>query len=335
MIESFGFSRKHVDKSSKDGAGVKLEKKKSKEGDFWRTFRLSFAKHITRPLFSRNAKLEYARPLSILGGQKSEIEINEQASKKLSPGQGGPTREEIYASALELAKDLGWREKAPEKQEEDTVVEQETQGSDEGIPVFITKRLRRDLNKLGVPDEEIDKLKPSEAWELLQAKTSEQEIKESWVKNIYSTEQIKEDFSLIQKMWDEAYARMGGVNEDERTSRVLSMTARTFDDPKPLEDYLQKEAHGLNPEEKFFIEMSIEVKKFRARAKELLAGEETHFDDISNEDFERFVDTNEVSEAILERIAEKIRSHKQISEKEISIYATKAKEIEMIIKGGE
>ena len=82
--------------------------------------------------------------------------------------------------------------------------------------------------------------------------------------------------------------------------------------------------------------MSIQIKKFRAKAKELLVDEEAKLPDaISKEDFQRFIDTNEVSENVLQKIAQKIIEGKQISKEEIAIYSEKAKEVEKIIKTEE
>lgn len=46
-------------------------------------------------------------------------------------------------------------------------------------------------------------------------------------------------------MWEEAYERMDSVNENKRTSEMFEITGKNFDDPKPLEDYLQSESHNL------------------------------------------------------------------------------------------
>lgn len=325
-----------------------LEVKEKRENSWLYKFKLGFAKYITKPIFDGYGKLEYAKPLSILQNHKSEIATNREASKMLSPEQRGPTNEEIYASALALAKKLGWKEQKPIKDDDAAetaeIIDSKPAEAEENkipyspetsIPLFITKRLRQDLKSFDVTDEEIDKLKPAEAWDLLQQKILSKEIKEPKEEKIYTTEQVGEDFSMLQKMWEEAYERMDSVNEDKRTSEILDITAKTFDDPKPLEDYLQLEQQNLKPEEKFFIEISIQIKKFRVKAKELLVDESLSQDVISKENFQKFVDTNEVSENVLQNIARKIMDGKQISKEEIAIYSEKAKEIERIIKAEE
>jgi hypothetical protein len=142
--------------------------------------------------------------------------------------------------------------------------------NEEGIPVFITNRLRRDLNSFGISDDEIDQMKPSDAWNILQQKTLERDILNIGKEKKYKTEELSEDFSILQKMWNEAYDKMDGVNDHKRTIEILDLTAKSVDDPGVLEKYLKDNGLNLKPEERFFIEMSIQVKKFRARAKDLL-----------------------------------------------------------------
>lgn len=344
MIESIFNVSPQPKKEEEMNEDTKLEKKESQENSWLYKFKLGFAKYITKPIFEGYGKLEYAKPLSILQNHKTEIARNREASKILSPEQVGPTKEEIYASALALAKKLGWKEKAPIKNEGEIEgkIDSKSAETEENkipysfetsIPLFITKKLRQDLKSFDVTDEEIDKLKPAEAWNLLQQKALSREIKEPKEEKIYTTKQVSEDFSMLQKMWEEAYDRMDSVNTDKRTSEILDITAKTFDDPKPLEDYLLSETQNLKPEEKFFIEMSIQIKRFRAKAKELLVDEEIQSQDvISKEDFRKFVNTSEVSENVLKNIAKKIIEGKQISKEEIAIYSEKAKEIERIIK---
>ncbi len=59
------------------------------------------------------------------------------------------------------------------------------QNIETGIPFMITKKLRLDLINLGMKDEEIDKLTPEEAWELLKERANNQETKTE------STEKLK------------------------------------------------------------------------------------------------------------------------------------------------
>lgn len=264
-------------------------KQEMEKDPFSYAFRTSFAKYINKPILKKSAKLEYARPLSILQDQEIKTFSKDDSNKMLSPDQGGPTKEQIYNSALNLAKQLGWQEKPFEKdlEREDSAIDTETkkqtsaqQGGEDlhnifsaneaGIPVFITNRLRRDLNSFGISDDEIDQMKPFDAWNILQQKTLERDILNIGKEKKYKTEELSEDFSILQKMWNEAYDKMDDVNEHGRTIEILDLTAKSFDDPESLEKYLKDNGLNLKPEERFFIEMSIQVKKFRARAKELL-----------------------------------------------------------------
>lgn len=272
---------------SKDSnTATEKQKAESKEEAFWYDLRLSFAKYLTKSLLEYTEELEYAKPLSILEKQKIEIATNKEDSKMISQKQGGPTKEEIYASALALAKALGAREKAPME------------------------------NTQKVSEEEIANIS-----------------KEKKEKKTYTNEELGNEFSKIQNTWEEAYEKMENVNGDKRTSEILDLTAKAMDDWALLETYMQKESENLKPEEKFFIEISIQLKKYRTKGIDLLIDDKIENENtISYEDFKKFVDTGVVSEDVLKKLAQKIMEGKQISKQEISIYSEKSKEIENIIK---
>ncbi len=260
-----------------------VRQNEAKKNSFWYNLRLSFAKSIVKSLLEYRREFEYAKPLSILEKHRVEIAQNREASKMLSPEQGGPTKQEIYASALALAKVLGAREKAP--------MENTQKVSEEEI-VNLSKENKR-----------------------------------------YTTEELGSEFSKIQNIWQEAYEKMENVNGDKRTSEILDLTAKAMDDWASLESYLQRESANLKPEEKFFIEISIQLKKYRTKGIDLLVDETIENEStISKEELERFVDTGLVSEDVLKKLAQKIMEGKQISKEEISIYSEKSKEIENIIR---
>lgn len=149
----------------------------------------------------------------------------------------------------------------------------------------------------------------------------------------YTTEELEDEFSKIKNIWEEAYDKMENVNTDQRTSEMLDLTAKAHDDWASLEKYLEKESANLKPEEKFFIEISIQLKKFRTKGIDLLVDESMQNESaISKEDFNKFVDTGTISDSVLEKLAKKIMDGKQISKEEISVYSEKSKEIENIIK---
>lgn len=344
---------KPTDKTEEELSGdKKVEQKEKPDNSFWYKLRTDFAKYIGKPIFEGYGKLEYPKPISILQNHKAEIARNREASKMLSSEQGGSTKEQIYASAIELAKKLGWKEKVPTENVEEEVspVTQDSQETkvtektipyspETGIPVFITNRLRRDLKSFDITDEEIDKLKPAEAWDLLQQKTITKEIKEPKEEKQYTTNELENDFSMLQKMWEEAYEKMNNVNDDKRTTEILDLTAKTFDDSKPLEEYLEKNVSNLKPEEKFFIEMSIQIKKFRTKTKDLIYDgvESKNKEDsvMTKEEFENFVNTGGVSENVLNAIAQKVMKGKQMSREELSVYAEHSKAVENILQANE
>ena len=150
---------------------------------------------------------------------------------------------------------------------------------------------------------------------------------------------MDKDFSLLHDIWEEAYEKMDNVNSDQRTSEILDLTAQSFDDPQPLEKYLEENTFVLKPEEKFFIEISIEMKKFRTKTKDLIyegveSKDEAH-SVITKEQFAKFVDTGEVSETVLHGIAEKLINAAQLTREEIAVYGEHGAVIEALLRNAD
>lgn len=310
--------------SKKDGSNTsvhvteKVEGKEKQQNPIWYAIRIGFAKYITDPLFGEYDP-NLSRPYSVLERRKIEMERNWEASKMLSPEQGGPTPEDIQDSVRTLAKKFSMKER----------VEAQEGGEDEEVPVFMIERVQSDLRSLGVADQLIKGLKPNEAWELLQQKVREGAFLDG---RQYTPDQIQENFSLLQRMWDEAYVKMGPSGKGSKTSEVLNMTAKTTD-PEPLEEYMISQGSSLRPEEKFFIEISIQIKKFRIRAKELSREKESSPSKLRDDEiYAEFVKTGKVPHETLVSIAQKIMNNSPISSEEIQIYGEHAKTIEPMLR---
>lgn len=321
-------------KKEKDNKDNK-ENKKS-ENSLSRKIGDGLARYIVQNFLS-NSRLEYAKPLLFLQNRKAEIAKNREASKMLSVEKGGPTPEQIYYSALEVARKLGWKEKLPDNDDLQLRENPAPSSPENSIPLFITNRLRHDLKSYGVTDEEIDKLKPDKAWDLLQQKTLSQEIKEPKEKT-YTFKEIENDFSLLQRMWEEAYERMDAINESKRTSEILDITGKTSDDPKPLEEYLQNNKLKISPEENFFIQISIQLKKFRNKAKDLIfegvQSSSSQDSSVTKDEFDIFIDSGKVPENVLQKIAQKVINGNQMSREELAVYAEHSKEVESMLRNG-
>lgn len=324
---------------------ITLETQINQKNLWLNKIKLEFVKYLVKSFVFGSIKLEYASPLSILQNHNAEISENREESKMLSSNQGGHTSREIYDSALALAKQFSLRRKWPSLKENferqnSVIVEQQPKTSTDNSPNnpessladLITNKINQDLKASDVIDDEINQLKPNEAWELLQKKKHSFEIKESNKEKIYTTEEISQNFTILYKIWDEAFDRMDNANDSKRTSEILDITVKEYDDTEILENLLNNESNNLKPEEKFFISISIEIKKFRGKVIQLLVGNKAESQkQISIQDYNKFVDTGNVSESILHIIAEKIILGKQISKEEISIFSEKSKEIEAII----
>ena len=141
------------------------------------------------------------------------------------------------------------------------------------IPLLITKELERNLKSHGVTDAEINKLTPKEAWELLQQKILKDNIVEPNKEKVYTLEDIERESDILFGLWDDAFERMYETSSFEKANEIYEITSFNYDDVL-LERYLVTEAEHLSPEEKYFVQMSINIKKFKARAKVLLYGEQ-------------------------------------------------------------
>ena len=135
-----------------------------------------------------------------------------------------------------------------------------------GIPFMITKKLEGDLKSYGVTQAEIDTMTPKQAWELLQEKSLKEQIDEPAKEQVYSLEEIDTELDILQGLWQEAFDRMYDTSDLEKAGEILEVTSFK-EDAQGLEEYLKKEDRNLSPEEKYFIQMSINVKKFKKRAK--------------------------------------------------------------------
>jgi hypothetical protein len=265
---------------------IDAQREVSLEKSVWKKIQLGFAQYLTKNLLN-GGQLEYAKPLSMRTNKQTEIEENKQKTKMLSKDDGGPTKEEIYTAALKVAQKFGWEGERAEPAErvfymnegqtvqtkEETAPPAEDQNMEaidsleSGIPLFITNRLRRDLKSFGVTEEEIGKLKPKEAWNLLQQKTLEKKMKEPKEEKVYTIKEIDEEAGILLRMRDEACEAMENVSSSVRTNEILDLTAHN--DAVFLKEYLQKNIE-IQPEEKYFIEMSIMIKEYASKVHQLL-----------------------------------------------------------------
>ncbi|MCF7834197.1 MAG: hypothetical protein K9L98_02950 [Candidatus Pacebacteria bacterium] len=92
-------------------------------------------------------------------------------------------------------------------------------------------------------------------------------------------EQLIEDSSVLQDLWKDAYERLDNVSEDNKVSELMNLTANAGENYTLLEEYLKKNI-DLKPEEKFFIEISIQVKKFKEKERELMSNSSEAFKNV-------------------------------------------------------
>ena len=139
---------------------------------------------------------------------------------------------------------------------------------------MITKKLENDLRSFGYLQQEIDKMTPQEAWGLLQQAQVKEEIKEPNKEKVYTLEELENEYEVLKTLWNDAFNRMYETSEYNRVDLVYSITNEDQFEHQKDEDYLKNNKKTLTAEEQYFIQISINMKKFRKLAKKLLYGDE-------------------------------------------------------------
>lgn len=188
---------------------------------------------------------------------------------------------------------------------------------------------------MGVTDEELYNLKPAEAWELLQKKTVEKKLQTPAPEPAQITlEEASEDFNVLSNMWSEAYEKMQDTSTPDMVKEIEGVTTRFVGDAESLQEYLEENRGRLSENEIRFVEMSITMKKIRTKVVENLTDETLPENLVTDDVFNEFVETGEVSEEIITAIADKIQSNQAMTERELSVYMEKSTEIETLLRGG-
>ena len=147
-----------------------------------------------------------------------------------------------------------------------------TNNSTNGIPILITQALENNLKAYGVPQSEIDKMTPKEAWELLQQKDIVDQINNPHKEQVYTLEEIESDFDVLSVLKEEAFLRVvESVGKDK--ADVLRNEMDSFMDHDIAEDYLNENQNILSAEEKEFIQICLNFMRFKDRARVLLYGD--------------------------------------------------------------
>jgi hypothetical protein len=254
---------------------IKNKKEKGKEGTFLQEVFGEFSKYLNKKLDKAvvGIRNEYAGNLQIIENQKVEIR-NALLQNRISPS--GLSSEKLLEATLKVGAKFSQKEAHylnPQSvsynvAEESTSTNNESRKEErkttqkEGIPLFITNRLRAELKGFGYSDEQIGKLKPEEAWEIFNKESTKDE-------KPYEPENIPGDVKVLHDMWEYAYDSLDNIVDAKRINELMDLTGNAGSDIKLIEDYITKESTKLKPEEKFFLEISIELKKFRSSAKKI------------------------------------------------------------------
>jgi hypothetical protein len=297
--------------------------KDKKSNQFWFKAGFGLVSGILKPLQRGKGQLSQIKPLAWAEDRKAAIADYNANRPKVSSALGGPDPEMVREHGWMLARKMAPGFKAP------------TAETKPDMPTMIHNRVKKELIKRGTREEEVEAMDPKKAWELLRQEEITEEIKEPEKEKVMTLEDMDEDLSVVQAMWDEAYDNMQDTLSKEEVDEVMNLTATTHDNPAALEAYLTENAETLKPEAKSFIEMSIQMKNFRSKSKDLLyegiESKDPADNSMTPEEFAAFVDTGEANENTLRNIAEKIKSGKQMSREELSVYAEHGKTVESML----
>lgn len=304
------------------------------EGSVWQSMKKGIIGYLSSKMLSPLYHMRANPTYRAVANQQEEIASRKEASKMRISDV------EIYNSALRVARQFGWnpgKENDPASEELEAVAaidSQEDANDTESasIPLFITKKLRKDLLEFGVTEEEIYHLKPDEAWEVLQQKTLERDRLEEGDDMQVSEEDAIDDFEVLAKLWDDAYAKMQEKSDPDRVAVIEQVTVHTMNDPRQLEEYLLDQKNNLTQEEKEFIQLSIQMKKIKAKVAIELSEPDLEEALVTSEDFDAFVRTGEVSDEILTDIAKKIVSVTPMTVRELSVYMERSAQIESKVR---
>ena len=144
-------------------------------------------------------------------------------------------------------------------------------GTDE-MTNAITEQIFDALQSFGVSDEEIESLDLKGAWELLQQKYLDEKIEDPEAEVLYTPDQISLEYKVLAYLLKNAKDKLREAKSQERVDELVAIAEREDEniDSTPLEQYMSENEASLTEEEKFYIQMAINIKQFRARAKVIL-----------------------------------------------------------------
>ncbi len=140
------------------------------------------------------------------------------------------------------------------------------------IPPPIMQKLQSELLAAGMPAGNVEKLKPEDALRLL---SIESDANDSKPEKIVTPDEIGKEYAVLQEILLHSYDAMEEVSTDEEVDEILDAVTKGGNDPDALEKYRSMMEGRLSPEQRYFIETAIEMKKFKGRAKEMLYGTES------------------------------------------------------------
>ena len=135
---------------------------------------------------------------------------------------------------------------------------------------FSLEQLKGELGSFAVFENQTKDLNSKQLWELLQTKVLERELKEEAVSHTIPTpESVAADFDTIQKIWETAAQDFKASVSPERYKEFLDLIMRAAEDIPMLERFLENNK-DLTSEERFYVQMVIEVKNARLLEQKIL-----------------------------------------------------------------
>ncbi|HRH31685.1 MAG TPA: hypothetical protein PK950_03385 [Candidatus Paceibacterota bacterium] len=249
-----------TEEEKKEAEAKKTEKEKQlareklkASNDKWTNNGIKFGSYLVNSLFGsgktneRNSRSSSPREPRLIAKNLSTPEVKQYDIPKIRPGMESKVEASINKKPAEAA--------------------EVDESADSTMPHYMEDRIRKDLIALGVDEKELEGMEPEKAWNLLLQKTLSNEIKNPDEEKELSKAELDANFTILQQLWNDAYDKMESVNDDQATSKIMDVTVN-LSDPQELEQYLAEHDSELKPEEKFFIQISIQIKTFRDMAAE-------------------------------------------------------------------
>ncbi len=147
-------------------------------------------------------------------------------------------------------------------------------GNNSDLRILIEKKINADLLSFGVSKDEISAMPLKKAWNLLRQKNLENGLKNPQTEISVTLEDMDNDFDILMALFNLAKKKVVEKSDPKKVEEIFNVAGENNMDSSSLEQYLKDNLSNLSPDEKSLIEISVSIKQFRAKAKEMMYEDE-------------------------------------------------------------